>query len=412
MGMTYVSTDSSTVRSALAANLATASAALASTENASNRLVAALGTGELSGEGYSAIDALFSQLIAPCIASAKDELGVVQQDLDRFTAEDSKVSQYGVLKEDELNTQLAATKSQRDATELQIDANRLAAAAAVSVPGLGESLAATNGQLELVLGQLDNDIRELEDKLQALSGFASNTKGLFLDNLENMAAVTGDTIALLTQLNSPSMGISVLSGASLGLNALATRQKILEQLAGKKITLDADGRVKWGDRFLYRSSSNVKGEYLYRAGQDFNAATGTRIDHYGNPLKAGASAALTSPVDDFLGWNDASKLGKVGKGLGVAGLGLTVVGNYNNYFSDGVQGHDVADFAVDTGVDFASAAVSAGAGAVAGSFFFPPIGTVVGALAGFAVGMVLDADLFGGQSANDVAKDVIKNTYR
>ncbi|MFJ3393363.1 hypothetical protein [Leifsonia aquatica] len=412
MGLIYDASDSANVQSALGTNLAAASTVLTETQNASDRLMAALGTGELTGEGYSAVDALFSQVIAPCITEAKGEIDAVQGELERYVYEDAKVSRYGVLKEDELNTQLAATKSQRDATELQIDANSLAAAAAVSVPGLGESLAATNSRLELVLTQLDDDIRDLEDRLQALRAFASATSGLFMDTLESLAAVTGDTVALLNQLNQTPVGFSLVDDLGQGAGALATRRKILDFLAGKKITKDADGRVRWGDRFLYRSKSDRLTEVLYGRGKEFNEASKIRIDHYRKPVISGALGAAESIYGDFTGWKDASNLGRVGKGLGVAGIALSVVGNANNYFHDGIQGKDVPDFFVDTGVDLASAAVAAGAGAAIGSLILPPLGTIVGAGVGIFIGMAFNADVIDGKSATDLAKDAAKNLYR
>jgi hypothetical protein len=411
VGLIYDAGDSSSVKSALSGNLATASSVLDELESASDRLVAALGTGELSGKGYSAVDALFAQVITPCISDAKSEIDSIQSELDTYARGDSKVSQYGVLKEDELNTQLTATKNQRDATERLIEVNRDAANAATAVPGLSESLHATNTRLEIVLTQLENDVRDLEDKLQALRDFASATRGLFLENLENLAAVTGDTVALLKQLNETHSGFTLVDDMGVGLGAIATRKKILDHLAGQKITLDADGRVRWGDRFLYRPKNDYKSQNLYSRGKDFNKATGTRIDRYKKPFKAGGTAALAAPIDDFRGWKDASTLGKFGKGLGVAGTVLTVGSNANNYFSDGVQGYDFPDFAVDTGVDLASAAAAAGVGAAVGSLLLPPLGTVVGALVGIVVSMALNADL-GGTSATDAAKDAIKKTYR
>jgi len=166
--------------------------------------------------------------------------------------------------------------------------------------------------------------------------------------------------------------------------------------------------VKWGDRYLYKP----KTKHRYSRGEDFNKATGTKIEHYKRPFKAGGSAALAVPVDDFRGWKDASKLSKAGKGLGIAGTALTVGANANRYFSDGVQGHDVQDFAVDTGVDLASAAAAAGVGAAFGSLFLPPLGTVIGAGGGLLASMFINADLFGSKSATDLTKDAIKKTYR
>lgn len=253
----------------------------------------------------------------------------------------------------------------------------------------------------MVLNQLEKDVRDLEDRLKALHDFASATKGLFIDSLENLAAATGDVIALLNQLNEPVNGLPLAGTAGNAIGAFATRRKILDFLDGKQITRDAKGRVKWGDRYLYQP----KTDNLYGWGKEFNEATGTRIDHYGHPIKAGGTAALKAPFDDFVDWKGASKLAKYGKVAGIAGTVLTVGGNAANYFGDGVQGNDVPDFVVDTGVDLASGAVGIGVGAAVGSLFLPPLGTVVGALAGLLVGVALSP-------AADAAKDAIKNAYR
>jgi hypothetical protein len=405
MGLNYDSGESASVKNALTANLAAALSGLNSTDRACTRLMAALGDGELSGKGYSAVDELFAQVIAPSIARAKDEMASIRDDLEVFTHEDSKVSRYGVLKEDELNTQLTATKNQRDATERQIEANTDAAAA---MPGLSEAMLAKNRQLELVLAQLENDIRDLEAKLHALRAFAAGTRGLFLDSLESLAAATGDTIALLKQLNETQIGFSFVGDAAGGLGALATRRLILDHLAGKKLALDSTGRVKWGNRYLYKPST----KHRYSRGEDFNKATGTKIEHYKRPFTAGGRASLAAPVDDFKGWKNASKLGKWGKGLGVAGTALTVGANAHKYFNDGAQGNDIPDFAVDTSVDVASAAAGAGAGAAIGSLILPPAGTIAGAGVGLFASMFLNADIIGGKSITDAAKEAIKKAYR
>lgn len=401
MGLIYDSGDSTSLQSALSENLAAASSVLDALRTSSDRLIAALGTGELSGEGYSAVDALFSQIIAPSVADAKTEIDVIRGELDTYTAEDAKVSHFGALKEDELNAQLAATKSQRDATEHLIEVNHLAANSSAAVPGLADALHAKNSQLAIVLNQLENDVRDLEDRLKALHDFASATKGLFIDSLENLAAATGDVIALLNQLNEPVNGLPLAGTAGRMIDALATRRKILDYLAGGKLTIDAQGRVRWGKRYLYDTTD----DFIFRRGKGFNAATGTRIDHYGHPIKAGGTAALKAPVEDFVGWKGASKLAQYGKVAGIAGTALTVGGNAAEYFGDGVQGNDVQDFAVDTGVDLAGAAVAAGAGAAVGSLILPPLGTIVGALAGLVVGVALSP-------AADAAKDAIKKAYR
>jgi hypothetical protein len=179
MGLIYDSADSSRMKAGLSANLDAACTVLGDAESASRRLLSALGTGELSGQGYAAVDALFSQVIAPSLRDTKSEIESLQKDLEKYEWADSKVSHFGVLKEDELNVQLEATKRQRDATEHLIEVNT-AAASAIPMPLFAEGIELFNTRLELVLTQLQNDVRDLEDRLGALKEFDAATRGLFL----------------------------------------------------------------------------------------------------------------------------------------------------------------------------------------------------------------------------------------
>lgn len=415
-GVVYDAGDSSSLKAALTSNLATAAGVLEQMRSASDRLVAGLGTGELSGKGYAAVQALFAQVVAPCVTAARAELDTIRGELEKYSAQDGKISRFGVLKEDELNKQLVATIKQRDATEHLIEVNTRAANATTAVPGLVEAMEVRNRQLEVALIHLENEIKDLEDKLKALRGFADGTRGLFMGRLEALSAATGDVVALLKQLSEPAvlpgMKLNLLDATAEGLGAAATRRAILDNLAGKKVTVDAEGRLKSGDRFLYRPQGGHTKEYLYGRGKDFNKATGTRADHYKKWVKAGLKGAGDSVVDDFTGWKGASKLAKSGKVAGIAGTAVTVGANADKYFSDGVQGNDVQDFAVDTGVDIASGLVAAGAGAAVGSFFLPPLGTLVGAGVGILVNMAVNYEWAGGPSATDAAKTALKKTYR
>ncbi|WP_295124494.1 hypothetical protein [uncultured Leifsonia sp.] len=412
MGLIYDASDSSAMMSALSANLSAGSAAIEQTQRACTALVDELDGGDLSGEGYAAIGTLFSDVILRCVTDARKELDAIQADLDTYTYQDSKLSPFGVLKEDELVQQLEATKAQRDATKRLIDANNDAAAAVSTVPGLAESLHATNGRLELILNQLEKDVRDLEDRLRALREFNAFTKSLFQGSLAVLASA-GGTMSLLNKVISP-RGVDIVKLVRGGLTY--TDQKLF--LGGEKLRVDSRGRVRWGsrkyvyDRFGSPMSPGGKANHLYKNGSRFGARTGARIDTYMQPIKAGATGTLRAHVDDFTGWKDASKLNKVGKGAGLAGIALTVGSNANQYFHDGIQEDDVRDFAIDTGVDLAAAAAAAGTGAAVGSLVLPPLGTVVGALAGVLASLALNGlDLGDGKSAVDLAKDGIKDAW-
>lgn len=226
MGLSYDSADSKSMTTGLSANLGTASSVLDKVESASTRLLAGLNTGELSGKGYSAVNALFAWIIAPCVTRAKSEIDAIQGELDTYIREDAKVSRYGVLKEDELNTQLIATKNQRDATERLIEFNDRAAESAAALPGLSGAVQLKNTQLVLVLNQLVKDIGELKERLAALQAFASATQGLFRDGVTKLESAISDTVALLAQLSGTDGGSRAGGG-----DAVAAREKLLVFLA-------------------------------------------------------------------------------------------------------------------------------------------------------------------------------------
>lgn len=196
---------------------------------------------------------------------------------------------------------------------------------------------------------------------------------------------------------------------------------------GRPITIDEKGRVKLGSQFLYKKDSG----HMYRLTKDFKSAT--EIDMSKTSFARTADGALDfkeaskmagkqfkesiNPLNDFKGWKDASKLSKVGKGLGIVGTGFTILGNAASNFDESKGGISNAsnwgNFAVDTGVDLGTSAGAAAIGAGVGSFFAPPLGTVVGAGVGLGVSWVINKDWTSDEksSVTDVMKDGIKSGF-
>ena len=190
-------------------------------------------------------------------------------------------------------------------------------------------------------------------------------------------------------------------------------------LNGIKITMDSQGRMRWGNKFIFKSSTNN----LYRHGRNFQNASGIDLEnyHYSGNLqgvarmkemgKAGWSGFKESvnPLNDFKGWKE---VGKVGKAFKLAGGILTAINIYNNFrenvdMSDGISAKEARDFTIDSAVDIGSGAAAAGLGAAIGSAFLPPLGTVIGAGAGIAINYALNHVKlpFVGKSAVDAIKD-------
>lgn len=105
-------------------------------------------------------------------------------------------------------------------------------------------------------------------------------------------------------------------------------------------------------------------------------------------------------------WKNASKVGKVAKGLGAAGTVITIFDDYNDNIGSKIANGetpgvvDVVNTATDIGVDLGAGYVAAAAGAA--------IGGPVGLAAGFAIGVVANWKMFGGKSAVDWAKTGVK----
>ena len=191
-------------------------------------------------------------------------------------------------------------------------------------------------------------------------------------------------------------------------------------LNGVEITMDNQGCMRWGNKFIFKSSTNN----LYRHGRNFQNASGIDLEnyHYSGNLqgvarmkemgKAGWSGFKDSvnPLNDFKGWKE---VGKVGKAFKLGGGILTAINIYNNFrenvdMSDGISAKEARDFTIDTAVDIGSGAAAAGLGAAIGSAFLPPLGTVVGAVAGIGVNLFLNNLEFGGESIVDHTKNIAK----
>jgi hypothetical protein len=110
--------------------------------------------------------------------------------------------------------------------------------------------------------------------------------------------------------------------------------------------------------------------------------------------------------DDWIGFKGAASNIKASKALGIAGTVIMVGENGYSAYKEG----SIKKFAVDTSVDLASGVGSMAAGAAIGSFFLPPVGTVVGAAAGAVINLGLNWKFMDGKkSIVDVTKDFVSN---
>ena len=202
---------------------------------------------------------------------------------------------------------------------------------------------------------------------------------------------------------------------------------------GRKIVVDAKGRVRMGSKQINLYNRDTGRVYVNRTAKTFEKTTGEtdiRKTNIGRGVKStgwktawsdargfGKQAAKDSlkntlnPLREFKDFKTASKWAKGGKIFGAVGTVLSVGSNVKeNFFDDKTSsvGTKIRNFAVDQGVDLASGAGSAYAGAAIGTMIGGPVGTVIGAAAGIGISMLMEQDWFGGKSVNDWAKDGLK----
>lgn len=193
-------------------------------------------------------------------------------------------------------------------------------------------------------------------------------------------------------------------------------------LKGVAIVVDETGVLRLGGKVLYdplkgdgTSTKNLfkpknleEWDGTFAKGKDFEQKVDVEFKgfHYAknadgtlnfkNMWKTGKaslkeSVNLKSKFNVARGFKDfkaASTIGKIGKGLGVVS---TVTSLYSNWSDNTHIGKtDWVGMGSDVAVDFGIGSGATAIGAMAGSFFLPPVGTVVGAAVGMAINIGLN----------------------
>jgi hypothetical protein len=156
---------------------------------------------------------------------------------------------------------------------------------------------------------------------------------------------------------------------------------------------------------------------------------GKYIDQLGQSKIKVASSTFKSTFksniqvwDDFTKWRGATTMTKVGKAAGILGTGLTAYSNFKeNMYNQNTGEFDptpenIKEFLVDTTVDIGTGAAAMATGAALGSLILPPVGTVVGAVAGMGINILINKPLPFGEPpkslvehTKDVANDVVNS---
>lgn len=185
MGLIYSSSDSAQLISALKKNLQSGKEASQQLKAGSQKVIAAVDGKTLSGAAYTAGKGLFSDLVLPTISKVTSAMDRIEQELQTYTNADQNISSEGTLDEDKLNQQIATKK----AMKASVDASA-AVARALSrnnpVAKILDALLDVQNNLNRMSNTFEEDIRELQKKLEKLHQFSSQTNSLFATSLNDM----------------------------------------------------------------------------------------------------------------------------------------------------------------------------------------------------------------------------------
>ncbi|MGX7420703.1 T7SS effector LXG polymorphic toxin [Carnobacterium gallinarum] len=479
MGLVYSSGESAELIQALTSNLASGKEAVNQLKTGSQKIVAAVDGRTLAGAAYTAGKGLFSDLIIPIITRATTACDAIEQELQKYKSADEAISSEGYLNEDNLNQQIATKKAMKASVDFASSVARTASRNNPVVAVL-DALLDFQRNLNRMSDSIQDDIEQLQKKLEKLHNFSSQTNGLFNNSLNDLKIAIQGVLVLDSMIVNPDGSYTLPAGVD---KSWFTSQKDIAAfknspnyavthmpknrtpketenwlsenlqkfgpdfldyfkdgtvsaisfrngrafLNGIAISQDSLGRLKCRNRFLFKPTQN--GGHTYNLGKDFQNKSGIDLGdyHYSRlpngkfnfgEMKAAGFVGFKdafNPINDFKRWGDASKVSKFGKGLGILGTGLTIGNNFadNIDLSDGLGVGETVNFVTDTTIDIGSGAGASAVGAMVGSAFLPPLGTVVGAGVGIGVNMFINHP-FGDppKSTVDHVKDGVKNVTK
>lgn len=202
MGLVYSSSESAELIQALTSNLASGKEAANQLKAGSQQVVAAVDGHTLAGAAYTAGKGLFSELIIPMITRTTTACEVIEQELLQYQAADQIVSGENYLDENILNQKIATKKAMQASIEI---ASNVVITAARSNPSatILDTLLDFQRNLNCMSESIQDDIEQLNKKLEKLHNFASQTSVLFNNSLNDLkSAIQGVLVLNGTIVNS------------------------------------------------------------------------------------------------------------------------------------------------------------------------------------------------------------------
>lgn len=200
--MIYSSDDSQQLIEALSKNLASGKDVITQLKVGSKQIIKAVDGRTLSGAAYTAGKDLFVNLVLPTIEKVTSACDTIEQELHRYQLSNSIVSSEEYLDEDNLKQQIEAKKDMMASVERTATIMNIMMRSSVA-KALFDTAQNCKRELDRISEVLQQDIEELQKKLEKLYEFDGETKKLFTSSLNGMKlAMQGVLILNNTDVNS------------------------------------------------------------------------------------------------------------------------------------------------------------------------------------------------------------------
>ncbi|WP_088825590.1 T7SS effector LXG polymorphic toxin [Listeria goaensis] len=195
MGLIYSSSESSKLIEALSKNLSSGKETITQLKAGSQKVIQAVDGRKLSGAAYTAGKGLFTDLVIPTITRVTTACDSIEQELNKYQLADAVVSSEDYLDEDNLNQQIATQKNMKASVEgttviidmfLRMNKNT----------ALIDVAQNHKRKLSQMSNSLDQEIDELQKKIEKLYEFEGQTKGLFNSSLDDMKLAMQSVLVL------------------------------------------------------------------------------------------------------------------------------------------------------------------------------------------------------------------------
>ncbi|TYC47866.1 hypothetical protein ESZ50_10960 [Weissella muntiaci] len=340
MGLRYLSSDSSGMKSNLKKTLQQSNQAIADLKSGSEHLVSAIDGRTLSGAAYTAGKGLFTDLIIPAIGNVSKALENVQTDLTKYESQEAIVSGESLLDEDRLNAERKIKSMMRDSAKQRSENYKQTAKAVEKIPILELGAGMFNDmskQMDSVAKSYQDEITKIDKKLTKLHKFSTGIQGLFQNSLQELESAMKSVTSLNSAIVSSSTGKYVLKK-----NASRKNNKLYDSLKKGALT---DGTLKFLEKLAEKGSKVLEDSSEYLA------------------AVALASNGRLVQVSKY-----AEQVGKVGAKAGKASKYVPIIGSGLTFYDDLTTSHDFGQAVVHTGVSQITGTVIDGLGIIGGPF--------------------------------------------